>query len=229
MPANTVRVAPFADVERELQQLVGAVDVLGVDDARDAQVDLGEVVDGDRAASAARAGGRGRRPAARRRRARRGRRAFEQRVDLLRVDARHQVLVGADRTSGDGRAMSAQTQSAIGRPNSSARPAPPAPAAPARAARSAARKPSSAFRADVLQLVAASPGPSRAPTASPASKCSLIRSAMRITSRSDLAELARRRRASRDLVVSPATSSGRLARSFGGSRRRGEPRRRSAA
>ena len=45
MPANTVRVRAFADVERELQQLVGAVDVLGVDDARDAQVDLGEVVD----------------------------------------------------------------------------------------------------------------------------------------------------------------------------------------
>ena len=35
----------FADVERELQQLVGAFDVLGVDDARDAQVDLREIVD----------------------------------------------------------------------------------------------------------------------------------------------------------------------------------------
>ena len=48
MPANTVRVRRLADVERQLDQLVGAVDVLGVDDARDAQVDLGEVVDRDR-------------------------------------------------------------------------------------------------------------------------------------------------------------------------------------
>ena len=34
-----------ADVERELEQFVGAVDVLGVDDSRDAQIDLVEFVD----------------------------------------------------------------------------------------------------------------------------------------------------------------------------------------
>ena len=39
--------AERADVERQLQQLVRAFDMLGVDDVRDAQVDLGEVVDAD--------------------------------------------------------------------------------------------------------------------------------------------------------------------------------------
>ena len=45
MPAKTVRVLRFADVERELEQLVGAFDVLRIDDPRDAQVDFREVVD----------------------------------------------------------------------------------------------------------------------------------------------------------------------------------------
>ena len=38
---------PVADVERQLQQLVRTFDVFGIDDARDAQVDLREIVDGD--------------------------------------------------------------------------------------------------------------------------------------------------------------------------------------
>ena len=39
-----------ADVELQLEQLVRAFDVLGVDDARDAQLDLHEVVDRDQSA-----------------------------------------------------------------------------------------------------------------------------------------------------------------------------------
>ena len=104
MPANTVRVAAFADVERELEQLVGAVDVLGIDDRAMRRSILAKSSIGDRArvapasplaaarsaaAAAARRAGAARPPA-----------AFEQRVDLLRVDARHQVRVRADRASG---------------------------------------------------------------------------------------------------------------------------------
>ena len=38
----------FADIERELEQLGAALDQRGLDDLRQAQVDLGEVVDSDR-------------------------------------------------------------------------------------------------------------------------------------------------------------------------------------
>ena len=46
MPAKTLRVSPpRSSVRRD--QLVGAFDVLGVGDAGDAQLDLGEVVNAD--------------------------------------------------------------------------------------------------------------------------------------------------------------------------------------
>ncbi len=37
----------LADVERQAEKFVGALDVLRVDDFRDAKVDFGEVIDGD--------------------------------------------------------------------------------------------------------------------------------------------------------------------------------------
>ena len=81
MPQNTLRVPAFADVERQAQQLGRAFDLLAVDDLRDAQVDLGEVVDADgrrRCASPPGSARRRRRP-----RPAAGRR-LEQRVELLR-------------------------------------------------------------------------------------------------------------------------------------------------
>ena len=48
MPENTLRVAAFAHVQRQAQQLGRAFDRLAVHDLRDAQVDLGEIVDRDR-------------------------------------------------------------------------------------------------------------------------------------------------------------------------------------
>src|SRR5207248_591389 len=42
-----VALAERAQIDRQPQQLVGAVDAFRLIDARDAQVDLGEVVDGD--------------------------------------------------------------------------------------------------------------------------------------------------------------------------------------
>ena len=76
-----------ADVERELEQLVGAFDVLGFDDLRDAQIDLVEVVDGDRCRLLVLLAA--------------GWAAvivdslldFEQRVELLCFNSRHEVLV----------------------------------------------------------------------------------------------------------------------------------------
>ena len=86
MPLKTLRVAAFADVERELQQLGRALDALGGDDLRDAQVDLAEVVDRD---------DRRDRP---RRRVRSisstaGAAGSNSASSSLRVDALHQVLV----------------------------------------------------------------------------------------------------------------------------------------
>mmetsp|Transcript_31905 Transcript_31905/g.74920 ORF Transcript_31905/g.74920 Transcript_31905/m.74920 type:complete len:389 (-) Transcript_31905:1741-2907(-) len=75
----------LADVKRQAQQLVGAFDVLGLDDLGDAQVDLSEVVDLDLGRNVFTAGDDLRR-----------RRRLEQRLDLAQVHALHQVLVGAD-------------------------------------------------------------------------------------------------------------------------------------
>ena len=54
--------AALAYVEGELQQLVGAIDVLGVDDARDTEVDLRKIIDRNlRGARRSSVPGRGRR------------------------------------------------------------------------------------------------------------------------------------------------------------------------
>ena len=91
MPENTLRVRPSPASSVRRSSLSQPSTCSAGDDLRDAQVDLGEVVDRD-----------GRRRSPRRRAARfagvaaaRGRR-LEQRVELLGVDALHQVLVVAD-------------------------------------------------------------------------------------------------------------------------------------
>src|SRR6266849_3467835 len=57
LDAGEHRARAVAGIERELQELVRAVDVLGFDDSRDAEVDFVEVVDRDDSLS--RRGGRG--------------------------------------------------------------------------------------------------------------------------------------------------------------------------
>ena len=57
MPAKTVLRVVAAEAERELEQLLGFGDFFGGDDAGDAEVDLGEVV--DRAFGGERLGGEG--------------------------------------------------------------------------------------------------------------------------------------------------------------------------
>src|SRR6185295_11670967 len=87
----------IADIERELQQLVRALDVLGLDDFRDAQVELVEVVDRN-------LGGHGVLLCfvllffcvALRRRRLRDRLDAEERVELLLLDASDEVLIGPD-------------------------------------------------------------------------------------------------------------------------------------
>src|SRR5450432_431038 len=84
----------LADVERQAQQLRRAFDFFAGDDLRDAQVELGEVVDGD--------GRRDRFAAGQRQRDRLGRcagwigRRLEQEAELDRVDSLHQVLIRSD-------------------------------------------------------------------------------------------------------------------------------------
>src|SRR5207249_11766197 len=85
-------VTAVADVEGELQEPVGAVDLLGIDDARDAEIDLRKVVDAD----GRRGGWRHLCLAASRRGLQSGLLNIEQRVDLLRIDTGHEMRKGAD-------------------------------------------------------------------------------------------------------------------------------------
>jgi hypothetical protein len=106
MPLKTVRVRASPASRVSLSSLVEPFDLLAGDDEGDAQVELGEVVDRDRRRDrfAARqrqrdrvgAGDRGRGDRCRRCRRRRRRRRVEQGIELLRVDALHQVLVRRD-------------------------------------------------------------------------------------------------------------------------------------
>src|SRR5439155_8356571 len=83
------RARPVARVERELQELVRAVDVLGFDDFRDAEVELVEIIVGDDSLSRCRRRGRGC-----------GHGCFltgiNQRVELFFLDAGYEVGVWLD-------------------------------------------------------------------------------------------------------------------------------------
>ena len=92
--------APFTDVERQFQQLVGAVDGFRVDDARDAQIDFGKILDRHLALGTACSGGLGRcgaRDTGLKQRSARRLGSFQQRVDLFRLDTREQMRVRRNR------------------------------------------------------------------------------------------------------------------------------------
>src|SRR5437762_3001032 len=83
----TTSQAAATSIERELQELVRAVDVLGFDDFRDAEVDFGELLDRYRSVCR-RADGRGHRGFLRWQ--------FEQRVELFFFDTGDQVFILSD-------------------------------------------------------------------------------------------------------------------------------------